>query len=69
MNAYDPLYITSPSGLVVQVNRNGSIRRIDHGDVTVNLFLGNEVEGGPANLSRRHGARSPGRRSSGRQPG
>jgi hypothetical protein len=30
----------------VQVNRNGSIRRIDHGDVIVNLFLGSELEGG-----------------------
>lgn len=27
-----------------------SIRRIDHDPVIVNLFLGNELEGGPANL-------------------
>ena len=40
-----PVELRSPSGLRVQVNRNGSIRRIDHGDVTVNLFLGSEVEG------------------------
>ncbi len=34
----------------MQVNANGTIRRIDYGDIIVNLFLGNEVEGGPANL-------------------
>jgi hypothetical protein len=52
-----PVELRSPSGLRVQVNRNGSIRRIDHGDVTLNLFLGSEVEGGPANLHlRRHAA-------------
>jgi cellobiose phosphorylase len=52
-----PVELRSPSGLRVQVNRNGSIRRIDHGDVIVNLFLGSEVEGGPANLYlRRHAA-------------
>ena len=47
--------LRSPSGLRVQVNGNGSIRRIDHGDVVLNLFLGSEIEGGPANLHlRRH---------------
>ena len=51
-----PLRWTSPSGLTVQVNANGSLRRIDGGDVMVNAFLGNDVEGGPANLYlRRHG--------------
>ena len=58
MSAYGPLHLASPSGLVVQVNRNGSVRRIDHRDVMVNAFLGNELEGGAANLYlRRHGAR------------
>jgi cellobiose phosphorylase len=57
MTALGGVEIQSPSGLRVQVNRNGSIRRIDHGDVIVNLFLGSEIEGGPANLYlRRHGA-------------
>jgi cellobiose phosphorylase len=52
-----PLGIRNPSGLSVQVNANGSIRRIDHGDILINLFLGTEVEGGPANLYLRcHGA-------------
>ncbi|MBS1214986.1 MAG: uncharacterized protein H6R26_3603, partial [Proteobacteria bacterium] len=51
-----PLRLESPSGLSVQVNANGSIRRMDHQDIILNLFLGNEMEGGPANLYlRRHG--------------
>jgi 1,2-beta-oligoglucan phosphorylase len=45
-----PLGLASPSGLTVQVNANGSIRRLDYGDIMLNLFLGNELEGGPANL-------------------
>jgi 1,2-beta-oligoglucan phosphorylase len=51
-----PVHIESPSGLHVQVNANGSIRRLDHRDIILNLFLGNEVEGGPTNIYlRRHG--------------
>jgi cellobiose phosphorylase len=58
MNAPGPVGITSPSQLVVKANANGSIRRIDHRDVIVNMFLGTEMEGGPANLFlRRRGAR------------
>ncbi|HEY7495490.1 MAG TPA: hypothetical protein VIH59_30840, partial [Candidatus Tectomicrobia bacterium] len=54
--ATSPDQINSPSGLQVQVNANGSIRRMDHRDILLNLFLGNEVEGGPANIYlRRHG--------------
>src|SRR5690242_8761869 len=45
-----PIELRSESGLRVQMNRNGSIRRIDHGDVVLNLFPGSEIEGGPANL-------------------
>lgn len=45
-----PFTLESPSGLTVQVNANGSIRRLDYGDIVLNLFLGNELEGGPANL-------------------
>ena len=45
-----PVRLESPSGLTMQVNANGSIRRFDYQDIMVNLFLGNEVEGGPANL-------------------
>ena len=51
-----PARFESPSGLSAQVNANGSIRRIDHRDIILNLFLGSEIEGGPANLYlRRHG--------------
>ncbi len=47
--------LRSASGLAVQLNRNGSIRRIDHRDVLLNMYLGNELEGGPANVYlRRH---------------
>jgi cellobiose phosphorylase len=52
-----PVRFESPSGLCLQVNANGSIRRIDHRDVILNLFLGSEIEGGPTNVYlRRHGA-------------
>jgi cellobiose phosphorylase len=48
--ATSPVQINSPAGLQVQVNANGSIRRMDHRDILLNLFLGNEVEGGPTNI-------------------
>lgn len=52
-----PFRLESPSGLSVQVNANGSVRRMDCRDFILNLFLGTEMEGGPANLYlRRHGA-------------
>ena len=51
-----PIRLESPSGLSMQVNANGSIRRMDHRDIILNLFLGNEMEGGPANIFlRQHG--------------
>ncbi len=45
-----PARLESPSGLSVQVNANGSIKRIDYRDIMLNLFLGSEIEGGPANI-------------------
>ena len=58
MSAHESPRLVSPSGLTFQVNANGSIHRIDHRGITVNAYLGNEIEGGPANLFlRRHGAR------------
>jgi cellobiose phosphorylase len=42
--------LASPSGLRVDFNRNGSMRRFDAGGVTLNLFVGSEADGGPANL-------------------
>jgi cellobiose phosphorylase len=58
MSSTGPIRLASPSGIVVEVNANGSIRRIDHDGVIVNAYLGSELEGGPANLIlRRRGAR------------
>ena len=51
-----PVRIASPSGLCVQLNANASLRRVDCADVLLNAFLGNELEGGPANLVLRHRA-------------
>jgi len=52
-----PFLTESPSGVRVQLNANGSVRRMDCGDIMFNLYLGNEAEGGPANIYlRRHGA-------------
>jgi hypothetical protein len=45
-----PFGITSEAGLRFEFNSNGSIRRIDRSDIMINMYLGNEVEGGPANL-------------------
>jgi 1,2-beta-oligoglucan phosphorylase len=38
------------TGLTVEVNANGSIRRIFHRGVLLNLFLGDEIEGGLASI-------------------
>ncbi len=45
-----PTRIESPSGLRIEFNANGSVRRMDHGDIMLNLFLGNEMDGGLVNL-------------------
>ncbi|MEO0018406.1 MAG: hypothetical protein RLZZ522_1689, partial [Verrucomicrobiota bacterium] len=50
MTAAFPIQITTAAGLRVELNANGSIRRMDHGDIMLNLLLGNELDGGPANL-------------------
>ncbi|MGH7337868.1 MAG: GH36-type glycosyl hydrolase domain-containing protein, partial [Myxococcota bacterium] len=53
-----PPRLESASGLRAEWNANGSLRRIDCGALALNLFPGNELEGGPANLYlRRRGAR------------
>jgi cellobiose phosphorylase len=52
-----PFRAASPSGLSVELNANGSVRRMDCGDILLNVFLGNEAEGGLANVTlRRLGA-------------
>jgi cellobiose phosphorylase len=45
-----PFRAASPSGMSAELNANGSIRRMDCGDIMLNVFLGNEAEGGPTNL-------------------
>jgi cellobiose phosphorylase len=45
-----PFRLESPSGLSIEVNADGSIRRMDCRDILLNLFLGTEIEGGLANL-------------------
>jgi cellobiose phosphorylase len=42
--------LTSRSGLRAEFSESGSLRRLDWGPTTVSLFIGNEVEGGLANL-------------------
>jgi 1,2-beta-oligoglucan phosphorylase len=42
--------IDNAAGLTAEFNDNGSLRHLRANDVHVNLFVGNEVEGGPANL-------------------
>src|SRR5678815_2786468 len=42
--------LTSRSGLSVEVTARGAIRRFDCGNTSLNLFVGNELEGGPTNL-------------------
>jgi cellobiose phosphorylase len=55
-SAYDryTLELSSPSGLRATLNANGSLRRLDCGAIALALFVGNEIEGGPANLYLRH---------------
>ena len=45
-----PFRLASPSGLSIDFTRNGSIRRFDASGVALNLFVGSEADGGPANL-------------------
>ncbi len=49
-----PHRAASLSGLSAELNANGSLRRMDCGDIMLNLFLGNETDGGLANLFLRH---------------
>ena len=50
-----PMCLSSPSGLRAQINANGSLRRFDCDPISLLLFVGNELEGGPTNLYlRRH---------------
>ena len=49
--------LSNDAGLRVELLANGAVRRMDCHGVLLNLFIGNAVEGGPANLwLRLHGA-------------
>lgn len=47
---FSPPLLHSPSGLRIQLNSRGAIQRVDYGDILINLFIGNEIEKGPADL-------------------
>ena len=54
-NASGAWHLTGAAGLSIEIDGNGSTRRMDCADTLINLFPGNAVEGGPANLFlRRH---------------
>ena len=42
--------LSGHAGLAAEFNTNGSLRRFDCGEISLLLFVGNELEGGPANL-------------------
>ena len=45
-----PKIVTSRSGLRAELTESGAMRRLDCGPTTLTLFVGNEIECGPANL-------------------
>lgn len=45
-----PTVLRNRAGLSVELTGSGALRQLQLGDVMVNLFPGNEAEGGPANL-------------------
>jgi len=50
------IVLNSRAGMRAEINANGSVRRFDCGAIALALFVGNEMEGGPANVYlRRHG--------------
>ncbi|HET6439265.1 MAG TPA: hypothetical protein VFG59_14445 [Anaeromyxobacter sp.] len=50
MTGNAPLHLTNAAGLCLELNGDGGIRRIRFGEDVVNLFMGNGIEPGPANL-------------------
>src|SRR6202790_3724854 len=42
--------LSDPTGLCAEINANGSLRRFEYGEISLSLFVGNEIEGGPTNL-------------------
>ncbi|MHB8815609.1 MAG: GH36-type glycosyl hydrolase domain-containing protein [Steroidobacteraceae bacterium] len=52
--------VTSRAGLRAELTASGAVRRFDCGPTTLTLFVGSEVECGPANLFLRRPAGKPG---------
>lgn len=52
--------LQNSSGLAIIVNDNGSIQRMDCGDIAITLFPGSEIEGGCTNIYLRRGVGSNG---------
>ncbi len=50
INPEGPMRLRSAAGMEAQLDSNGSLRRFDCGAVSLLLFIGSELEGGPANL-------------------
>src|SRR5262245_11733199 len=57
MSLPSPVRLESPSGLAAELAANGALRRLEHRGLVLNLFPGNEMDGGPANLFLRRRAR------------
>lgn len=51
--------LISDSGLIFQIHSNGTLGRMEYRDITLNLFPGNAMEAGPANLYLRRLGASP----------
>jgi cellobiose phosphorylase len=50
LNGLTGTSLSSPSGLRAEFNANGSLRRLDCDAVSLLLFIGNEIDGGPTNV-------------------
>ncbi|GAA5122460.1 hypothetical protein JIN84_10030 [Luteolibacter yonseiensis] len=55
-----PHRVSSPSGMSAELNANGTVRRMDCGDIMLNVFLGNESEGAASNIFLRRSGDSSG---------
>jgi 1,2-beta-oligoglucan phosphorylase len=57
-DAAGPKRLAGAAGLSIEIHDDGGVRRLDCGDLMVNLFVGNAVERAPANLWLRAHAKS-----------
>ncbi|MDE2449911.1 MAG: hypothetical protein KGO22_13130, partial [Gammaproteobacteria bacterium] len=51
--------LSSPAGLRAEISASGAVRRLDCGQTALTLFIGSEVESGPANLYLRRRSDKP----------